>query len=121
MGGVGQSLSHLSSCTGEKGRASASVGPEPPCLHGPYVEPGGRYARPGGVWWNYWDTCLTYEGSYYARFNYIHWNPLKHGVTARPEEYPFSSYRAFLAEQEADIHRLERAYPFDRVRVRDDF
>ena len=27
------------------------------------------------VWFQYWDTCLTYEKSYYARLNYVHNNP----------------------------------------------
>jgi hypothetical protein len=22
------------------------------------------------IWWNYWDTCITYERSYYTRLNY---------------------------------------------------
>ena len=73
------------------------------------------------VWWSYWDTCLTCERSYYARLNYIHWNPVKHERTASPEDYAFSSYRAFLSEQEVQTHRLEKAYPFDRIQVPDDF
>ncbi len=73
------------------------------------------------VWWNYWDTCLTYEGSYYARLNYIHWNPVKHGLAAKPEDYVFSSYRAFLSEQEVEIHRLEKTYPFDQIQMPDAF
>ena len=31
------------------------------------------------VWYNFWDTRLTYEKSYLARLNYVHQNPVKHG------------------------------------------
>ena len=78
-------------------------------------------ARGRRVWWNYWDTCLTNERAYYARFNYIHWNPVKHGIVALPEDYPFSSYRAWLEEQGASVRLLEKTYPFDRIKVPDEF
>lgn len=29
------------------------------------------------VWFNFWDTKLTYERSYLARLNYVHQNPVK--------------------------------------------
>jgi len=73
------------------------------------------------VWWNYWDTCITTLPSFWARVNYVHWNPVKHGLVRRPEDYAFSSYREYLAREDLDIVALERAYPFDRVRVKDDF
>ena len=43
-------------------------------------------ATPGRkVWHNFWDTRLTHERSYFARLNYVHQNPVKHGlVTAAP-------------------------------------
>jgi putative transposase len=73
------------------------------------------------VWWNYWDTCITYERSYYARLNYIHWNPVRHGVVKSPEDYEFSSYRFYLDRQGEWLKRIEKEYPFDRVNVFDPF
>jgi putative transposase len=32
------------------------------------------------IWFNYWETQLTYERSYLARLNYVHQNPVKHGL-----------------------------------------
>lgn len=32
------------------------------------------------VWHNFWETRLTYEKSYLARLNYVHQNPVKHGL-----------------------------------------
>jgi putative transposase len=48
------------------------------------------------VWWNYWDTCIRSEHDYYSRLKYVFWNPLKHGLVERPEDYDFSNYRAYL-------------------------
>ncbi|MBI1748260.1 MAG: transposase [Acidobacteria bacterium] len=73
------------------------------------------------VWWNYWDTCITNDRSFYARLNYIHWNPVKHGVVRRPEQYRFSSYNDYYAVDAARTAELEGDYPFDRVQVFDEF
>lgn len=48
------------------------------------------------VWWNYWDTCIRSERDYYSRLRYVFWNPLKHRLVERPEDYDFSNYRAYL-------------------------
>ena len=34
------------------------------------------------VWHNFWETKLTYQKSYLARLNYVHQNPVKHGLAA---------------------------------------
>jgi putative transposase len=55
------------------------------------------------VWWNYWDTCIRSEEDYYSRLTYVVWNPVKHGLINKPEEYPFSNYKEFSSEvQELD-------------------
>ena len=73
------------------------------------------------VWWNYWDTCITNEGSCYSRINYIHWNPVKHGYTSLPEQFVFSSYNAFFEMDKYSLKEFEERYPFDRVSIMDDF
>lgn len=73
------------------------------------------------VWWNYWDTCITGPGAFYARLNYIHWNPVKHGLVKAPEQYPYSSYRLYLESDPEMFHRIQMNYPYDRVKVYDAF
>ena len=74
------------------------------------------------VWWNYWDTCVRQEKDYLTRLNYVHWNPVKHGVVSCPEDYSFSSYRELLAAQADELRRIEVSYPFTNVEdVPDDF
>jgi putative transposase len=48
------------------------------------------------VWWNYWDRCIRCEDDYYSGLRYVFWNPVKHGLVERPEDYEFSNYRDFL-------------------------
>ena len=48
------------------------------------------------VWYNYWDECVRNHRDYYNRLNYIHLNPVKHGYVEKPENYGFSSVRAYL-------------------------
>jgi len=74
------------------------------------------------VWWNYWDTCIRSEPDYLARLNYVHWNPVKHGVVNRPDAYSHSSYREFMIAQADEILRNETLFPFSAVEdVPDDF
>jgi len=73
------------------------------------------------VWWNYWDTCLTYENSYYARLNYIHFNPVKHGYVDDPTKWKFSSYNEFCELDYPEAKKVEKEFPFDRVKVFDEF
>jgi len=73
------------------------------------------------IWWNYWDTCLTYEKSYYARLNYIHFNPVKHGYVDDPKKWKFSSYNEFCELDYPEAKKVEKEFPFDRVKVYDNF
>ncbi len=71
------------------------------------------------VWFQYWDTCLTYEKSYYARLNYVHNNPVKHGLVPLAEQYPFCSAAWFKAHASDDLRKKLAAVPYDRVNVPD--
>ena len=50
------------------------------------------------VWWNYWDTCIRSEHDYYNRLKYVFWNPVKHGLVEKPEDYNFSNYNEYLEQ-----------------------
>ncbi|MBC7334726.1 MAG: transposase [Clostridia bacterium] len=71
------------------------------------------------VWFQYWDTCLTYEKSYYARLNYVHNNPVKHGLVTVAEQYPFCSAAWFKANAPQDFRDKVGSFPCDRVNVLD--
>jgi putative transposase len=73
------------------------------------------------VWFNYWDTRLTYQTSYLARLNYVHQNAVKHGLVARASLYPYCS--AGWLERCATPAQVRTIYGFrtDRVRIEDDY
>ncbi len=71
------------------------------------------------VWFQYWDTCLTYEKSYYARLNYVHNNPVKHGLVSKAEQYPFCSAAWFKTHAPDDLRKKVALAPCDRVNVPD--
>ncbi len=73
------------------------------------------------VWYEYWDRCIDNEASFRARFNYVHWNPVKHGYVELPDDYEYSSYREYFAADNALLERWRYEYPWDRVSERDDF
>ncbi len=73
------------------------------------------------VWWNYWDTCITFEHSCFARLNYIHYNPVKHGYVSTPQDWNFSSYLEFHNTDSIEANRIGKMYPFDKMKLKDDF
>jgi putative transposase len=73
------------------------------------------------VWYNYWDTCITHETSYYARLHYVHINPVKHGLVENAEDYPFCGYRWFLNKADESFRDIVMNQPIDRVDIFDEF
>ena len=73
------------------------------------------------VWFNFWDTKLTYERSYLARLNYVHQNPVKHGLVAKANQYPWCSAAWF--ERVAPPAMVKTIYGFktDKLNIHDDF
>ena len=73
------------------------------------------------VWYNFWDTKLTFEKSYLARLNYVHQNPVKHGMVVLACQYNWCSAAWF--ERVAAPATVKTIYSFktDSVKVVDDF
>ena len=73
------------------------------------------------VWHNYWETHLTFESSYFARLNYVHNNPVKHGLVPVANLYPYGSAAWF--ERTATPAQVRTIYSFktDDLDIEDDF
>jgi len=71
------------------------------------------------VWFNFWDTKLTYERSYLARLNYVHQNPVKHGLVRVANQYPWCSAGWF--ERTASPATVKTIYSFktDKLQIDD--
>ena len=72
------------------------------------------------VFYNYWDTCIDYERSYFSRINYIWNNPVKHGYVADPKDWPWGSFISRIKSQ-TEVQKIMTNFPCDRTRVYDDF
>jgi putative transposase len=73
------------------------------------------------VWWNCWDTLLTYEKSYMARLAYVHTNPVKHGLVRLAKDYEWCSSAWFEQNGERPFVSSVLSFPTDRVKMYDDF
>ena len=73
------------------------------------------------VWFQYWDTCLTYENSYYARLNYVNHNPVKHGLAEEARQYPYCSAKWFIECATPAICDKAKSFGYEHVQMEDDF
>ncbi|MFQ6008124.1 MAG: transposase [Candidatus Zixiibacteriota bacterium] len=47
----------------------------------------------GRVWQNrFWDHCIRDQKDLNQHVDYIHYNPVKHGLVSAPGDYPYSSF-----------------------------
>ena len=73
------------------------------------------------VWYQYWDSSIKREKDFYTCFNYIHLNPIKHGLIKNLKElknYPFCSYQAWLAKMGKEwLKEIIAGYPIEGCRL----
>jgi len=55
-----------------------------------------RNTRGKKIWSNYWDRIVRDEKDFWTKFNYIHYNPVKHEYVNDPINWEYSSYRYFF-------------------------
>jgi putative transposase len=54
--------------------------------------------RETGIWQRrYWEHAIRDDRDFGAYMDYIHFNPVKHGLSAHPADWPFSSFRRCVA------------------------
>src|ERR1700744_2525620 len=64
-------------------------------------------ATPGRkVWFQFWDSHITFEKSYLARLHYVHCNPAKHGVIDLAENYKWCSASWFTQNDHPMVRRV---------------
>ena len=86
------------------------------------IEINAQDRQPGRqVWFNYWDTQLTFEKSYLARLNYVHQNAVRHGLVPVANQYRWCSAAWF--ERTATRAQVATIYGFkiDKIKVVDDY
>ena len=73
--------------------------------------------RPGRkVWYRFTDRAIRSDRHLYATVNYIHANPVKHGLVRKASDWPWSSFGDYAAAHGvAELRRWWDAYPIDRM------
>jgi putative transposase len=52
-----------------------------------------------GIWQRrYWEHTIRDERNYAVHLDYVHFNPVKHGLVQRPGDWPYSSFRRCVAQ-----------------------
>jgi len=60
------------------------------------VEYSKKHPHVNRIWQrSFWDHIIRDEDDFYRHLNYIHLNPVKHGLVKNPFEYPHSSIMKF--------------------------
>jgi putative transposase len=73
------------------------------------------------VWFQFWESHITFERSYLARLNYVHHNPTRHGVVPLAQTYRWCSASWFERNASPAFVDTVKSFKIDRVQVPDDF
>jgi putative transposase len=73
------------------------------------------------VWFQYWDSKITFERSYYARLHYVHRNAVHHGIVKRAANYPWCSAAWFEREAVPSFRETVLRFRTDKLNVHDPF
>ena len=81
-----------------------------------------RDRQPGRkVWFQYFDTHITFLNSYLSRLKYVHHNPVHHGLLACAENYPWCSASWFARTARPAFRATVEGFKTDTLSVKDDF
>jgi len=73
------------------------------------------------VWYQYWETHLTYPKSYFARLSYVHRNAVHHGLVKEPSLYPWCSAGWFQRRATTSFYKTIMKFGIERLKLPDDF
>lgn len=60
--------------------------------------------EPMQIWQRgFWDHLIRDDQDLEKHFEYIHWNPIKHGYVNKPEDWPYSTYKDCVGEGFYDL------------------
>ena len=73
------------------------------------------------VWYQCWDTHITFETSYLARLKYVHGNAVHHGLVDSALQYPWCSASWSSQNVPRAFYETVGSFKTDEVNVPDDF
>ena len=59
-----------------------------------------RIEKKQGTLWQhrYWEQCLRDEQDFRRHMDYLHWNPVKHGLVKSVLDWPWSSFHRYVSQ-----------------------
>ena len=73
------------------------------------------------VWFQYWDSHITYQRSYYARLKYVHNNPVHHQIVPHAKNYEWCSAGWFNANAPSSFTKMIESFKTDKLEIFDEF
>ncbi len=73
------------------------------------------------VWYQFWDTHITFESSYWPRIRYVQENPVKHGLGPVATQYRWCSATWFEQRAEPAVRRKLQSFRINQLKIHDDF
>lgn len=73
------------------------------------------------VWFQYWESRLTFHRSFLARLNYVHQNPVRHSFVRKANQYKWCSAGWFERKAAPAFLKTVASFPIDRLDIPDDF
>ena len=66
---------------------------------GLYANPSRNKIKEKQLWQRrFWEHLIRDDADFSRHCDYIHYNPVKHGLCDAPEEWPYSSFHRFVAQ-----------------------
>jgi REP-associated tyrosine transposase len=79
-------------------------------------------ASPGRkVWFQYWESRLTFERSYFARLRYVHENAVRHGIVAVATNYDWCSAGWFERSSRTAFRKTILSFRCEGLQIPDQF
>jgi putative transposase len=73
------------------------------------------------VWFQYWESGITFNRSYFARLRYVHQNAVHHGIVRVAHRYPWCSAAWFERTSHAAFRKTVQGFRYDKLELPDDF
>jgi putative transposase len=63
-----------------------------------------RHKKEQAVWQRrFWEHCIRDERDWFRHVEYIHYNPVRHGLVKAPRDWKYSSFHRFVKEGKYDL------------------
>ena len=87
-------------------------------IHGRDIPEAKKIKREGAIWQpRFWEHQIRDEKDFETHCNYIHYNPVKHGLVKYPVEWAYSSFHRFVKEEKYSADWCASETVFDGMEV----